>query len=146
METFNTIDQSNPNNPTLETQIDILKVKLDKLQADYAYKNNMLITRQSKIETARNELKQLIVNGLVDYDDVRVLADTLGVTMTKTVKIVCKVEVEAEFEVPFDTDNDDLGRGVVTSDFLNIGFELDGKSHYSDADVSVSFIDVSDVE
>lgn len=94
------------------------------------------VRQQDKIE---EWLKSYIGdNNDASVDDMKEFAETLGIEMTKNIKVTFTAQVEVEMVVPLDFDNDNIDE-----DCFTVSAEFDGMT---DVDVEGTDIDISDFE
>jgi 2-oxoglutarate dehydrogenase complex dehydrogenase (E1) component-like enzyme len=106
-----------------------------------AENRNRATEQQSKYLNLYNSIAEFIKEHVKDddisTDDLKELAEELGISLTKTISVKFKVDVEYEFEVPLDfTDND-----IDESDFdIRISSSITNED-YEETSESINVID-----
>lgn len=67
-------------------------------------------------------LKEHIKDDAIDVDDLKEFADELGISLTKTIRVKFTIDVEGDFSVPLDFNEDDV---TDETDFFTIRIDAD---------------------
>ena len=92
---------------------------LDRICQDLRRSNSAL---RDELKNWRNSIsefiKEKVKEDAVDVDDLKELADELNIELTKRIKVTFRIDVEGEFDVPLDYDQD-----KADEDFFDITIE-----------------------
>lgn len=125
----------------------IVRLEADKKAAIEA--KQLLVTQRDAIRTELNNWKNSVGEFIKDHvkdddisvDDLKEFADELNIELTKTIRVKFTIDVEGEFKVPLDFDEDDVSD---ETDFFTIKIDADPSDN--DHEVYSEQWDVNNVE
>ena len=105
--------------------------KLDLICQDLRRQNSSLRSERDNWKNSITDfIKERIKENSVDLDDINTLAEELDIELTKTIRVTFTIEVEGDFTVPIDFDEDNC----TSDDFFDIKIDANPAN---DSDIEV---------
>lgn len=143
MTPFEFADNFIKNHSTLEIaeQLVLYSEQVDRLQARVTAEASTSDHFRQKFARLENTIEEFLKSHIGDnedasVDDMKELAESLGIELTKTITIKFTAEVEVEVTVPIDADLDDVDENDFT-----VSAEFDGKTDWEVQDTNINVND-----
>jgi len=143
MTPFEFADDFIKNHSTLEIaeQLVTYSEQVDRLQARVTAEASTSDHFRQKFARLENTIEEFLKSHIADnedasVDDMKELAESLGIELTKTITIKFTAEVEVEVTVPIDADLDDVDENDFT-----VSAEFDGKTDWEVQDTNINVND-----
>ena len=143
MTPFEFADNFIKNHSTLEIaeQLVLYSEQVDRLQARVTAEASTSDHFRQKFARLENTIEEFLKSHIGDnedasVDDMKELAESLGIELTKTITIKFTAEVEVEVTVPLDADLDDVDENDFT-----VSAEFNGKTDWEVEDTNINVND-----